>query len=234
MHQPPDNHKDKEYRSRIRKVLAFIEEHLQEELPLEKLSELACFSPFHFQRIFSRYVGESPKQYIMRLRLERIAHYLKLYPDLSINDASYECGFSSPSTFIRAFKRYYGTTPESLRALSFDEISKISISKHKTGKFSDFNPADMWRLDPENEESADIATGLNIEIRSSPSLKVAYLDTRLGDNDAIVSAFITLTRWAGPRDLITMETQYLGIMLDLPFFTDYNQCRFRACISVPE
>ena len=78
MHNPPENHKEKEYQSRIRKVLAYIQENLSEELPLEKLSEVAFFSPFHFQKIFSKYVGESPKQYIMRLRLERIAHYLKL------------------------------------------------------------------------------------------------------------------------------------------------------------
>ena len=101
MHQPPENHKEKEYHSRIRKVLAYIQENLSEELPLGNLSELAFFSPFHFQKIFSRYVGESPKQYIMRLRLERIAHHLKLYPALSINDAAFQCGFSSSSSFSK-------------------------------------------------------------------------------------------------------------------------------------
>ena len=111
MHHPPANLKEKDHFSRIRKVLVYIQENLSEELSLDKLSKIAFFSQFHFHRIFSLYVGESPKQYIMRLRLERIAHYLKLYPALSINDAAYQCGFSSPSTFIRAFKKYYGMTP---------------------------------------------------------------------------------------------------------------------------
>ena len=88
MHHPPENLKEKEYLSRIRRVLTYIQENLSEELSLEILSEMAFFSPFHFQKIFSKYVGESPKQYIMRLRLERIAHYLKLYPALNISDAS--------------------------------------------------------------------------------------------------------------------------------------------------
>ena len=93
MHHPPANYKEKEYLSRIRKVLAYIQENLTEDLPLEKLSGIAFFSPFHFQKIFSLYVDESPKQYIIRLRLARIAHYLKLYPGLSISDASFQCGF---------------------------------------------------------------------------------------------------------------------------------------------
>ncbi len=74
MHHSPGNHKEKEYYARIRKVLAYIQEHLAEDLSLEKLSGIAFFSPFHFQKIFSHYIGESPKQYIMRLRLERTAH----------------------------------------------------------------------------------------------------------------------------------------------------------------
>jgi AraC family transcriptional regulator len=68
MHQPPSNHRDKDYQARIRKVLSHIHENLSEELPVEKLSASACFSPTHFQKLFSLYAGESPKRYIMRLR----------------------------------------------------------------------------------------------------------------------------------------------------------------------
>ena len=116
------------------------------ELSLEKLAEIACFSPFHFQKLFSLYVGESPKQYIMRLRLERIAHYLKIYPGLSIGDASFQCGFSSPSTFVRAFKKFYGHTPEAFRKLSFDEISKIGTLKPHKSKLLPIEPAEFWSM----------------------------------------------------------------------------------------
>ncbi|MEI7527182.1 MAG: helix-turn-helix domain-containing protein [Mariniphaga sp.] len=234
MHKPPENHKEKEYHLRIRKVLAYIQENLSEDLSLEKLSELAFFSPFHFQKMFSQYVGESPKQYIMRLRLERIAHYLKLYPDLSINEASFQSGFSSPSTFIRAFKKYYGTTPEGFRKLSFDEISKISTLKPSKGKLFDLQPSEFWSLNLTTEEDTGLTSGMNIEVKSIRSFKVAFMDSHLGDEDAIVSTFKALTRYAEPRELITKETQYIGIMLDMPFFTEYGKCRFRACISLPE
>jgi len=234
MHQPPENQKEKDYHQRIRKVLAFIHDNLSDDLSLEMLSQLAFFSPFHFQKIFSLYVGESPKQYIMRLRLERIAHYLKLYPDLSINEASYECGFSSPSTFIRAFKKYFSITPEAFRNLSFDEISKIGTSKPNKGKSFNLNPTEFWSLNLNIEEVIGLTSAINIEVKTFRSLKVAFIDSHLGEEDAIPNAFKALTRWAEPRDLITPGTQYVGIFLDMPFFTEYAKCRFRACITLSE
>jgi AraC family transcriptional regulator len=234
MHQPPENHKEKEYQNRIRKVLAYIQENLSEDLALEKLSGIAYFSPFHFQKIFSLYVGESPKQYIMRLRLERIAHYLKLYPDLNIIEASFQCGFSSSSTFIRAFKKYYGITPDAFRKYSFDEISKIGTSKPNKGKSFDLDPSEFWSLNLTNEEVTGLTSAMNIEVKTFRSLKVAFMDSHLGEKDSIPNTFKALTRWAEPRDLVTRDTQYIGIFLDMPFFTEYNKCRFRACITVPD
>jgi AraC family transcriptional regulator len=233
MHEPPENHKEKEYHSRIRKVRAYIQENLSEEIPLKTLSAIACFSPFHFQKIFSVYVGESPKQYIMRLRLERIAHYLTLYPSLSINDAAFQCGFSSPSTFIRAFRKYYGTTPDGFRKLSLDEISKIGTLKPRKGKSFDIHSSEFWSMNLNNEEVAGLTSELRIEVKMFRSLNVAFMDSHLGDDDAIPNTFKALTRWAEPRDLLTTDTQFIGILLDMPFFTAYDKCRFRACITLP-
>jgi AraC family transcriptional regulator len=233
MHQPPENHQEKEYHIRIRKVLAYIQENLSEELSLETLSAIACFSPFHFQKIFSLNVGESPKQYIMRLRMERIAHYLMLYPALSIYDAAFQCGFSSSSTFIRAFKKYYGTTPETFRNLSLDEISKIGTLKPRKGTSFDIHSSEFWSLNMINEEITGLTSEMNIEVKMIRSLNVAFMDSHLGDEDAIPNTFKALTRWAVPRDLITPDTQFIGILLDMPFFTEYEKCRFRACITLP-
>jgi AraC family transcriptional regulator len=234
MHRPPGNFKEKEYHSRVRKVLAYVQENLSDDLSLKRLSAVACFSPFHFQKLFSLYVGESPKQYIMRLRLERIAHYLALFPELSVNDASFQCGFSSPSTFIRAFKKYYGTTPEAFRKLSLDEISKIGTLKPHKGKFSDLHYSEFWSLNMNYEEVTGLISAMNIEVKTIRSLNVAFMDSHLGDEDAIPNTFKALTRWAEPRDLITPDTRFIGIFLDMPFFTEYGKCRFRACISLPE
>ena len=233
MHHHSENHNEKEYFLRIRRVLAYIQENLSEDLSLEKLSGIACFSPFHFQKIFSRLVGESPKQYIMRLRLERIAHYLKLYPALSISDASFQCGFSSASTFIRAFKKAYGTTPEAFRSFSFGEISKIGTLNPNKSKSFEIDPAEFWSMNLTHEEVERFPTSMEIGVKTVRSLNIAFIESHLGDPDAIPNAFRALTRWAEPRGLITGETQFIGFLLDMPFFTDFEKCRFRACITVP-
>jgi len=234
MHEPPENSKEKDYQRRIRKVLSYIQENLAEELSLEKLSGIAFFSPFHFQKIFSIYVGESPKQYIMRLRLERIAHYLKLFPDLSINEAAFQCGFASSSTFIRAFKKYFAITPEAFRILSFDEISKIGTLKPNKGKSFNLNPSEFWSLNLTDEEVNGLTSAINIEVKTMRSLKVAFIDSHLGEENAITNTFKALTRWAEPRDLLNSDTQYVGVFLDMPFFTEFEKCRFRAGITLAE
>jgi len=165
--------------------------------------------------------------------LERIAHYIKLYPELSISEASFQCGFSSSSTFIRAFKKYYGLTPEGFRSLSFDEISKIGTSKPNKGKFFTLDPSEFWSLNLTNDEVTGLTSTMNIEVKTFRSLNVAFMDSHLGDEDAIPNTFKALTRWAEPRDLISPETQYIGIFLDMPFFTEFEKCRFRACITIP-
>lgn len=234
MHQPPGNPREKDYHTRLRKVLAFIQENLSDDLSLDKLSGIANFSPFHFQKIFSQYIGESPKQYIIRLRLERIAHYLKLYPELSISEASFQCGFASPSTFIRAFKKFYGKTPEAFRKLSLEEISKIGTLKPNNGKLLKNTSSEFWSPDLMNMEDPGSIPELKIDVVSIRSLKVAFIDTHLGDEDAISNAFHNLARWAGPRELISRDTKFIGILLDMPFFTDLGKCRYRACITLPE
>jgi len=63
----------KEYERRINAALDHIDRALGEDISLGKLATLACFSPFHFHRIFSAFVGEPPAEYVRRLRLEKAA-----------------------------------------------------------------------------------------------------------------------------------------------------------------
>ena len=67
-----------DYKRRLLRVLVHIQQHLDDALGLEELAGLACFSPYHFHRLFKGMVGESVKEHIRRLRLERAASQLKL------------------------------------------------------------------------------------------------------------------------------------------------------------
>ncbi len=66
----------RDYRERLNRVVFHIESRLGEPLRLEDLAKIACFSPFHFHRIFTAFTGEALGDYIRRLRLERSAQHL--------------------------------------------------------------------------------------------------------------------------------------------------------------
>ena len=83
-------------------------------ITLEEVGEQVCLSPDRAQRVFSRLVGESPKQYQLRLRLQLAAGML-LGMDARIVDIAIATGFENHETFTRAFRRHFGIAPSAYR-----------------------------------------------------------------------------------------------------------------------
>ncbi len=98
----------------IQKTLNHIEEHLSEEIHIEELAETAVLSLFYYQRLFTRLVKTSVRDYI---KLRRLAKSLPMLRDKEnrIIDIAMEFGFGSHVTFTRAFKETYGITPSQYR-----------------------------------------------------------------------------------------------------------------------
>src|SRR5215467_6244799 len=99
-----------EYARRINRVIDYIRDNLDCTVTLEELAKVACFSEFHFHRIFSAVSGETLNNFTNRLRLEKAARLLR-YSDRSLTDIALDCGFSSSATFSRAFRSGYDTSP---------------------------------------------------------------------------------------------------------------------------
>ena len=89
----------------------FIDRNLEQPIELKDIAAVANFSPFHFHRIFTFLIGETPTDYIQRLRVEKAAWKLQKDPFPSITEIAYSCGFGSTSLFCRTFKKYFGITP---------------------------------------------------------------------------------------------------------------------------
>ncbi len=98
----------------IQITVNYIEEHISEEIKIEKLARLAALSQFYYQRLFSRLVKKPVNEYIRLRRLARASEYL---PDKNrrILDIALEYGFSSHEAFTRAFKNAFGLTPDEYR-----------------------------------------------------------------------------------------------------------------------
>lgn len=114
-----------ERQHKIHQVIDYIFTHLNQEITIQTLSKVAHYSPFHLQKLFKQFVGESPKQYALKLRLETAFHLLIIHPHKSIQEIALDGGFSSPAVFSRAMKNNFGYSPEQLRQLPHRAQMKI-------------------------------------------------------------------------------------------------------------
>ncbi len=87
----------------------YINNHFDKELNLDLLSHIRCTSKFHLLRLFKRYYGQTPKQYLIEKRLEHAKELL--LKGAKISETCYDIGFESPSSFSTLFKVRFGLTP---------------------------------------------------------------------------------------------------------------------------
>jgi AraC family transcriptional regulator len=97
-----------------KRLAAYIEEHVADDIPLTTLAELAQLSPYHFCRSFKRSFGMPPHRYHASRRIER-AKQLLADRRLSVTAIALDVGFSDTSTFSAAFHRLTGQTPSCYR-----------------------------------------------------------------------------------------------------------------------
>jgi AraC-like DNA-binding protein len=99
---------------KLRRVLAYIQTHLEEQLALEQLATVAQLSPSHFARLFKHATGWAPHQYVSRCRIEH-AKRLLADTDMSLIDISAEVGCTDPSHFAALFRRHVAMAPNAYR-----------------------------------------------------------------------------------------------------------------------
>ncbi len=87
----------------------FIEANFQDELNLNVLSEVCFVSRFHLLRLFKRYYGQTPKQYLTSKRIKQAKKILR--QGTNISETCFEVGFDSPSSFSTLFKSRNGLSP---------------------------------------------------------------------------------------------------------------------------
>ena len=222
----------KEYARRLNLALDHIDANLGGEITLGTLASIACFSPFHFHRLFSAMVGEPPAEYVRRLRLEKAAALLVNEPLETVTAIALTCGFSTSALFCRLFRARFGMSPTAWRDGGYDK-RKNGQQVRKGGKDAAFRPGYHW---PERTGSGrkDMKKAPKVRIEDVPPLRVAYVKHMKGyeDSAGIGDAFETLFCWAGPRGVMGPDTRILGLSLDNPDITPKDRCRYYACVVV--
>jgi len=206
---------EQDYYERIVRTLVYIQRHLDDELELEKVASVAAFSQFHFHRVFRGLVGESLKEHIRRLRLERAAQILKRN-DGPITDIALSAGFETHESFTRAFGAMFGVSPSGYRAAH--QPAPESASGSHLDDVSGYHPPDYGEPLP-------------VEVKELPSIKVLFL-RHVGPYSQVGGTWGRLMSWAGMHGLLGPNTRMIGIVHDDPDVTPAGKVRYDAAVVV--
>lgn len=211
------------YIARMVNVINYIQKNLDNELTLEQLAQQANFSSYHFHRIFSGMLGESVKELIRRLRLERAAIELST-SSTSILEISLGAGYESDMAFSRAFKARTGMLPSKFRKSKqarFPCLSLSSIRYVTNEHISSFEPF------------IDKELNMNVMIKQVDETLVAYVPHQ-GPYDECGHAWDTLCGTLAPMGLLGGDAKMIGVSYDDPDVVAPALLRYEACISVNE
>lgn len=101
---------EQNYRDRVARVVAAIVADPMAEHRLEDLARMACFSPFHFHRVYSSVAGETVAATVRRVRLALATRLLEA-GDQNVTQVAMAVGYESPQAFTRAFGQFTGQSP---------------------------------------------------------------------------------------------------------------------------
>ncbi|HLX70394.1 MAG TPA: GyrI-like domain-containing protein [Verrucomicrobiae bacterium] len=212
-----------DYKQRILRVLVHIQEHLDEALDLEELAHVACFSSFHFHRIFAAMTGETIADHVRRLRLERAATELRSGAKQVIQVAL-DAGYEAHEAFTRAFKAAYGISPAAFRRAT----GPIAIRPAPSGVH--FRPGIPLTTFNTNHITTRL---MKVITRKIKPMRVAYLH-HVGPYEDVRQTWMDLVARLSADKQIRKRSLFIGIGHDNPAITPASELRYDACITVDE
>lgn len=196
-----------EYHHRINVLIEYINNHLSENIDLNRLAELSGFSRWHFHRVVSAFLSEPVGSFIMRMRVETAARLLR-YTELPIQEISWRVGYDAPSSLSKLFKQFYGISPNEYRMNKDYTIMKPEMIK----------------------------PDLNIEakVKEVPALQVIYIrltgDYKMNDYGG---TWMKLCAYAQQQGLPMGDCCPLCIYHDDPKVTAPERLRTDVCMVLP-
>ena len=200
------------YLESLNRAIQFVENNLDKKILLKDIAREAFLSEFHFHRIFKSLTGETIKEFLLRLKIERAAIRLKYSKD-NIRRIAFENGYENHETFTRAFKKYFELTPQEYR----DTIQQITIRKQTDYQRKEISLEKLQIDEP--------------TLKHLPELHLAYI-RHTGSYDKVANSFQRLMIWAATHLILKLKPTTLGIVHDNPDLTAEEKIRFDACVIV--
>jgi AraC family transcriptional regulator len=209
---------NREYTRRIDRVVDHLRANLDRQVKLKELAKVACFSEFHFHRIFGAVAGETVNQFTNRLRVEKAARLLR-FSERSLTEIALECGFSSSATFSRAFRSGYDTSPSEFRKTG--EIKKRKIRKA-------IHTGQEYVLPM---SAAEMKAAFPVRFIDLPARRIAYIRViDAFDMDRVLAAFKAMIAWAKSQAIFSRGILF-GMTVDDPDVTPRHLIRYEVCLA---
>jgi AraC family transcriptional regulator len=213
------------YIQRINLVIDYITAHLDDDLSLDTLAQIAGFSPFHFHRIFKSVADEPVNQFVGRVRVEQAAKLLRANPALGVLDAALICGYDSASGFSRAFRRRFGCSARQWNRI--DPLQQRKIGKVLQQTFA-------YTLNALQE--LDTQETFTVEMSDMPEQRLAYIrvTNSFADYQRIIDAYETLSAWYESKGGSLATMKLYGMSEDDVDLTPAEKVRFDWCVAIPD
>ena len=212
-----------DYVDRVNRAIDYVTRNLSEPLKLEDVAKVACFSPYHFHRIFRTIVGETLHDFVKRVRSSGRSTSSRTATDRPLTEIALACGFGSSSDFSRSFRA-------TLRRVAA-RVRRRQLPPHEARR-------DDRRHCPGARGSRACPAGSNpdgftVRLRDLPARRVAYLRVfRPYEGERVPEAATRLMAWARERGLA--GGQWLGYQWDDPEIVALDLCRYDVGVEIPE
>ncbi len=204
------------YLARFRKVLEFIDTHLDEDLAVERLGGVAAFSKYHFHRQFTELFGIGVFKYTQLKRLKRASYELAFRADRPIIDIALASGYEGPEAFARAFRKSTGQSPAEFRK------QPQWLAWHAT-----YQPLGEVR----NRVMTAKGELEQVEIRNFKDTRVAVLEYR-GDTLLIGNAIRKFIEWRKENRLPPQGSATFNVVYHHPVGADEGDCHYDLCAAI--
>jgi AraC family transcriptional regulator len=204
---------------RVNLAIDRINGRLDGPIRLRDLARAAMLSPHHFHRVFQALVGETPAEFVKRLRLEKALRLMALPKPPSLTRIALSCGFASSADFSRSFKQKFGVAPSAfdIHAWRRTHAAALESGLPASGRLSALPPRD-------NPDA------FRVRIRHLPARTVAYIRVaRPYEGDGVFRAAQRLEAWAERHGLA--DGQWLGYQWDHPEITALKDCGYYIAVE---
>ena len=195
-------------------MMNYINEYIDTDINIDELAIKFKISKYHLHRVFKEQMGSNIYETIKSIRLQKASNLLISNKYSTITQVANICGYSSQTSFIRAFKQRFEQTPKQWRNGGYKDYSNKILSSSKTASLSkvDFSH-------------------LKMKIEKIPKRKVYYIRQQ-GYNSKAMQTWQKMMAWVYTNDIKSYEQ--IGFYHDNPIITPLDSCYYVAGIAPKE